>query len=180
VWCWIDAEGLPQLLHAARRWRALLRKLWAARRLIDEFPNRVIDRQTCMVNLTKKSRGLYILATMRTFLLTLLLAILPLQFAWGAASGYCMHETEAGAAHFGHHEHQLSASSGEKSRAAKLKTIADGDDCIGCHINVIHVAPVATPLVLAAVGQWPPAFRAPTYRPPIPIGLERPARQLVL
>ena len=103
---------------------------------------------------------------MRTFLLTLLLAILPLQFAWGAATGYC--------------RHQANASSGEKSKDLKQKTIADSDDCIGCHASVAYIAPVLSLHFLAPVGGWPPALSLPTYRSPIPIGLERPARTLAL
>ncbi|GER18503.1 hypothetical protein [Variovorax boronicumulans] len=117
---------------------------------------------------------------MRTFLLAMLLAILPLQFAWGAATGYCRHEAGTGVAHFGHHEHQANAPSGEKSKDLKLKTIADNDDCISCHASVIYIAPVPSFHFLAPVGGWPPALSLPTYRSPIPIGLERPARTLAL
>lgn len=132
-----------------------------------------------MAKYIKKSRIVNALPTMRLFLLTLLLAILPLQFAWSAASGYCRHETEVGAAHFGHHEHQ-SGSSSQKNNEAKLKTMADSDDCVGCHVTAAYIAPEANPLLLPLLGEWPPAFRFPAYHPPIPIGLERPARSLAL
>ncbi len=42
---------------------------------------------------------------MRRFLAIFLLALLPLQFSWAAVASYCAHETQANAAHFGHHEH---------------------------------------------------------------------------
>eukprot|EP01041_Mallomonas_annulata_P024886 gene24886-45794_t len=104
---------------------------------VRAFAQRVARRRHCRrlcrnftLKRIDKSSALDTLATMRTFLLTLLLAILPLQFAWGAATGYCRHEAGTGATHFGHHEHQANASSGEKSKDLKQKTIADSDDCI--------------------------------------------------
>jgi hypothetical protein len=42
----------------------------------------------------------------RRFLAIVLLALLPLQFSWAAVASYCGHEEQAGATHFGHHEHQ--------------------------------------------------------------------------
>ena len=133
-----------------------------------------------MPKFIKKTRLVDTLPSMRAFLITLLLAILPLQFAWSAASGYCRHETEVGAAHFGHHEHQASSSANEKSKDIKLKTMADSDDCIGCHVSAAYVAPEAPFIFVSQAGAWPPAFRLPTYRSPVPIGLERPARSLAL
>ncbi|GCL65626.1 hypothetical protein [Pseudaquabacterium pictum] len=43
---------------------------------------------------------------MRRILAIVLLALLPLQFSWAAVASYCGHETQAGAEHFGHHDHQ--------------------------------------------------------------------------
>ncbi len=46
------------------------------------------------------------LSSMRRFLAIVMLALLPLQFSWAAVASYCGHETQAGVAHFGHHDHQ--------------------------------------------------------------------------
>ncbi|MBS0308891.1 MAG: hypothetical protein JSS58_07960, partial [Proteobacteria bacterium] len=43
---------------------------------------------------------------MKRFILILLLAILPFQFAWAAVGGYCQHEEGKAAQHFGHHIHK--------------------------------------------------------------------------
>ena len=43
---------------------------------------------------------------MRRWLAILMLTLLPLQFSWAAVASYCGHETQAGMAHFGHHDHQ--------------------------------------------------------------------------
>ncbi|WP_377701319.1 hypothetical protein [Pseudoduganella sp. UC29_71] len=48
---------------------------------------------------------------MRKLFLILLLAILPLQYAWSAAAAYCGHEQEQ-SRHFGHHAHQHNAQAG--------------------------------------------------------------------
>jgi hypothetical protein len=48
---------------------------------------------------------------MRKLFLILLLAILPLQYAWSAAAAYCGHEQEQ-SQHFGHHAHQHNAQAG--------------------------------------------------------------------
>ena len=42
---------------------------------------------------------------MRRFLTIVLLTLLPLQFTWAAVASYCGHESQASAAHFGHHDH---------------------------------------------------------------------------
>jgi hypothetical protein len=52
----------------------------------------------------------------RRIFVIFLLALLPLQFSWAAVASYCAHETQANAAHFGHHDHahghQLQADAG--------------------------------------------------------------------
>lgn len=81
---------------------------------------------------------------MRRFLAVILLAMLPLQFSWAAVASYCEHETQAGAGHFGHHEHEHHADIGTDAEpAAALEVSADvqGDkapgavdlDCGHCH-----------------------------------------------
>ena len=54
----------------------------------------------------------------RKFLLILLVAILPLQYAWAAAAAYCGHEAggePASTQHFGHHSHQHKGDDGAPS-----------------------------------------------------------------
>lgn len=68
---------------------------------------------------------------LRTFLIFVAL-LLPLQFAWSAASAYCQHETsEQQSKHFGHHFH---AHKGEVKKASDSKLIADSD-CASCHAS---------------------------------------------
>jgi hypothetical protein len=80
----------------------------------------------------------------RRFLAILLLAMLPLQFSWAAVATYCGHETQAGAGHFGHHDHDHHADIASAAEpAADLESTADvqGDkapgamdlDCGHCH-----------------------------------------------
>ena len=49
---------------------------------------------------------------MRRLLAIVLLVLLPLQFSWAGVAPYCGHEEQAGANHFGHHEHQHPAEIG--------------------------------------------------------------------
>ena len=81
---------------------------------------------------------------MRRILATVLLALLPLQFSWAAVASYCGHEEQAGAAHFGHHEHQYHADTiGNAETVADLVATADAAgekapgamdlDCGHCH-----------------------------------------------
>ena len=67
---------------------------------------------------------------MRRVIVYLLLIVLPLQFTWVAASGYCAHETGVAAEHFGHHDHKHSgtAHATEQSKAGSM-THADCDMC---------------------------------------------------
>ncbi|CAM5797354.1 cation efflux protein, CzcI family [Rhizobacter fulvus] len=68
---------------------------------------------------------------LRTFLIFVAL-LLPLQFAWSAASAYCQHETsEQQSKHFGHHFH---AHKGEVKKASDSKLMADSD-CASCHAS---------------------------------------------
>lgn len=67
---------------------------------------------------------------MRRWLVLFFVVLLPLQFAWSAASAYCQHETgEQQSQHFGHHFH---AHKGEAKKSAAGKLMAD-PDCANCH-----------------------------------------------
>jgi hypothetical protein len=91
-----------------------------------------------------------------------LLALLPLQFSWAAVASYCGHEEQAGATHFGHHEHQHHADNGGNAEpVADLDGTADatGDkapgamdlDCGHCHgyCSVMLTLPSALPGALS-------------------------------
>lgn len=80
---------------------------------------------------------------MRRWLLVFLLFVLPLQFTWASAAGYCRHEQEANARHVGHHSHEHA---GDRDTASKSAQPAadDGDatalglehsDCSFCHLG---------------------------------------------
>lgn len=81
---------------------------------------------------------------MRRLLTIVLLALLPLQFSWAAVASYCEHEAQAGAGHFGHHDHPHHGDSGVDADPTVDPTAdppAKGDkpsvtmdfDCGHCH-----------------------------------------------
>ncbi|MBC7994850.1 MAG: hypothetical protein H7Z15_16585, partial [Rhizobacter sp.] len=76
---------------------------------------------------------------MRRLLVIVLLALLPLQFSWAAVASYCGHETEIGAGHVGHHEHEhhgdvsgVAADASQDADADKAPGAMDLD-CGHCH-----------------------------------------------
>jgi len=116
---------------------------------------------------------------MRAYLVVFLLAILPLQFAWGVAAGYCGHEAGTGTAHFGHHEHQQRSVAAKSSPDAKLKIPADGDDdCLVCHLSPVQLASETTPQLEAPITSRPAPPNPSFFRSHVPIGPERPDRLL--
>ncbi|MGQ3051933.1 MAG: cation efflux protein, CzcI family [Roseateles sp.] len=79
---------------------------------------------------------------MRKAVLIFLLAVLPFQFVWGAAAGYCRHEQGSEVSHFGHHlhKHQSKASETSDSSADNAKLFGGEDaDCIACHMSCASV-----------------------------------------
>jgi hypothetical protein len=73
---------------------------------------------------------------MRRWFTIALLALLPFQFTWAAASSYCGHERDVQAQHFGHHEHQQhdGAKVDQGGGDAADKAISGNDlDCVHCH-----------------------------------------------
>jgi hypothetical protein len=89
---------------------------------------------------------------MRRWLSILLLVLLPLQFTWAAAAGYCQHEKAVKAWHIGHHEHQHQDEAGQAH--AKVKT-SDGalgakladTDCNVCHLSNVQPLPMVVPVL---------------------------------
>ncbi|MBL8278678.1 cobalt-zinc-cadmium resistance protein [Roseateles saccharophilus] len=111
---------------------------------------------------------------MRRVIVYLLLIVLPLQFTWVAASGYCAHETGVAAEHFGHHDHKHSgtAHATEQSKAGSM-THADCDMChFGFSLPSLGVlATLEAPLT--QFRSFEP-LEPPSHIPALP---ERPARE---
>jgi hypothetical protein len=111
---------------------------------------------------------------LRRFLLIFLAVLLPLQFSWGAVSGYCEHESGARAKHFAHHEHVHKA---ETKKVADLK-VAPDNDCGTCHgagVTALVGPQAALPALVrgnlpnAAVTRAPPSLPPDgPYRPQWP------------
>jgi hypothetical protein len=76
----------------------------------------------------------------RRWILVLLLAVLPLQFAQAAAAAYCAHEETVTSQHVGHHEHEHhemaadAAGSNTADNDSRLPGAAD-PDCTYCHLS---------------------------------------------
>ena len=97
------------------------------------------------------------MAAMRRLVLILLVALLPLQFAWAGAAAYCQHETGAAANHFGHHEHVHHG----KAKTGNNTLLAD-QDCVLCHV-------IACPSALSVAQEvYAPDAWAYAYRPSLP------------
>lgn len=116
---------------------------------------------------------------MRRCLIVLLLAVVPLQLAWGGAAVYCGHEPAVAASqHIGHHEHvhQPGTDSGSASTDAADMSSALDDDCLTCHScasATLTMAPLGT-AVLSCTGLLGASL--PRYSSHIPAGPERPDR----
>ncbi len=86
---------------------------------------------------------------MRRWVTILLMFLLPFQFSWAVAAGYCQHEEVSGVSHFGHHAHQHQADEKASGSAGKHLSkngglVADGD-CGFCHLSLAK--PLPEPLV---------------------------------
>lgn len=68
----------------------------------------------------------------RRLFVILLMIVLPVQFTWAAASGFCGHESGIAAKHFGHHEHKHSGQAQTKETKAASLSHAD---CEMCHFG---------------------------------------------
>lgn len=73
---------------------------------------------------------------MRRLVVGFLLLLLPLQFAWAAAVGYCDFEQDV-SSHFGHHGHAKVTVPGDAS-PDKGTTSAD---CAICHLGCMQAQP---------------------------------------
>lgn len=104
---------------------------------------------------------------MRRALVIFLLAVLPFQFVWGAAAGYCRHEPGSEVSHFGHHLHKHQSTAGKASDAAgdSAKQLAGEDaDCISCHFSCASFpSHVAVSLLSDEVGHVVPTVRQASF-----------------
>lgn len=86
-------------------------------------------------------------------MLIFLLAVLPLQFAWGAAVTYCRHEQGAAVGHFGHHSHKHQAEAKGETQSVsadqKVNPLADDPDCVAHHMGCVPPIGRSPPLLTA-------------------------------
>jgi len=113
----------------------------------------------------------------RRVIFILLLAILPVQFTWAAATAYCRHESGQASKHFGHHEHQHRAAADSESKGSKAaaSSVADSD-CSTCQLSAAQPIPSATTDIPAASAEPPRFAWSARYDSYIPGGPERPDR----
>jgi hypothetical protein len=115
---------------------------------------------------------------MRRLLLTVLLALLPLQFSWAAVASYCAHKSESQKSrHLGHHQHHDHAAASWADDRSPDKAGATMDvDCGHCHGHcaamLMQVASVSmhaevgrhvVPNDLAASARIPPPPERPQW-----------------
>ncbi|WP_436264886.1 cation efflux protein, CzcI family [Pseudoduganella sp. LjRoot289] len=110
---------------------------------------------------------------MRRLLLILLLAVLPLQYAWSAAAAYCGHE-QGKSQHFGHHahHHNMQAEPGHAGDAADDSAGGNDNghgkpagkaevhaDCAVCHhaVQASLLSAMAPPPTAAGAAYPPPS-----------------------
>ena len=77
---------------------------------------------------------------MRRYLIIFFIVFLPLQFAWGAAARYCVHEKADKVSHFGHHAHVHTVSVPEIALTGDMGG-TDDPDCNYCHLSCAQPLP---------------------------------------
>ena len=115
---------------------------------------------------------------MRRWILIVLLAVMPVQWAWASVAPYCGHETTAAAKkHFGHHEHQHQAGDQKVDDGDADPLNAVHADCEFCHLAASASLPAAPDEPIAALEEASVfATPPPGYVSHIPSGPERPDR----
>jgi hypothetical protein len=98
--------------------------------------------------------------------------LLPLQFAWSAASAYCQHEgSEPQSRHFGHHFH---AHKGEAKKSSDSKLLADAD-CASCLAGTAAAIPTKLDgRVLVAATPSAEVAASPPFTSALPRAPDRP------
>ncbi len=117
---------------------------------------------------------------MRRWLAILLLVLLPVQFTWAMVADYCVHEPDATATHFGHHDHESHSHAALDTDPVDQATPDDPTspapqvDCGHCHGHSAGMFDVAAPLAGQAFsGASPPSIDA-TCAEHLPAQPERP------
>lgn len=111
---------------------------------------------------------------MRRCVVILLLMLLPFQFAWSAAAGYCAHETEVNVKHFGHHVHVHKAGKAVDSNKHVGGLSAPDDDCSACHLSAPTLPPAMPVVALPGPQLVPPVVTVTLPPSAIPDTPERP------
>ncbi len=115
---------------------------------------------------------------MRKLIAFLLIALIALQAAFAAAGSACLHESDAGARHFGHHAHALRMPASDPAHDKAVEPshadlaagadIGDPDhDCTTCHANALSGMP-ARPLMPALPAGVAVRAEASSLYPPSP------------
>jgi hypothetical protein len=118
-------------------------------------------------------------ASMRRWLLIFLLALLPLQLSWAAASAYCQHERDMQPEHWGHHDSEgrdtdrsHSGEGAQKNSSTQPNAVVG--DCAVCHAGWAQHADASTEPALGAarIAQVPrmtPAERFASHIADVPV-----------
>jgi len=108
----------------------------------------------------------------RRLFVILLMIVLPVQFAFAAASGYCGHESGTAAKHIGHHEHQHSGQT--QAKEAKAASLSHAD-CEMCHFGFSVPSVEVQIAAYVSLGQnvFAESLEHPSHIPALP---ERPDR----
>lgn len=115
--------------------------------------------------------------TVRRLVFILLLAILPIQFSWAAVTSYCRHETGSATKHFGHHQHQHRAVTGDVSKNPEAGSLTGTDnDCEICHLSAAQTILDVTGSVVGPQSESPRFEYGWRYESYIATGPERPDR----
>lgn len=116
---------------------------------------------------------------MRRWFLIFLLALLPLQLSWAAASAYCQHERDTQPEHWGHHDSESrgtdrshSGEGAQKNSSTQPNAVVG--DCAVCHAGWAQHADASTEPALAAarIAQAPrmtPAERFASHIADVPV-----------
>lgn len=110
---------------------------------------------------------------MRRFLATLLLLLLPIQFAFASAAGYCGLEKVEAPPHFGHHDHPDAVpvpdpqDDGDSGKVEK--------ECGVCHLGCSQIQAPVSPIAAMPITRFAPPLgddrnpdhpQEPSERPP--------------
>ena len=80
---------------------------------------------------------------MRSWLVVLLLVLMPLQFSWAAMGAFCQHERGSDASHAGHHAHEHRSQSDSDGATSQTSASVADADCGTCHAGCSIAAPDA-------------------------------------